>query len=78
MINHYFALLNAEGECRVTLSAPQWGTSIAEDGTITAPRDRCWEGPPPPWCHQIVEVRSPEPWYKVPSDHKTIIWRRDA
>ena len=79
-MNHYYALCEKSGACRVTLPPGFRGTRIAEDGTISGLKGAvgCWNGPPPPWCFSIVEVRSPEPWYKVPDNEKTLIWRRHA
>jgi hypothetical protein len=76
--NHYFAMLDERGVCIATLPAPQHGTTVGEDGTIGGQTGAMgiWNGPPKPWCHHIVEVRSPEPWYKVPSECKTVIWKR--
>lgn len=73
-MNHYFALINANGESRVTLAGPRFGVEIAEDGTISG--DYFWSGAPPPWCVEIVEVKSKHPWASVPLDERPVRWRR--
>ena len=75
--NHYFALMSAEGEAVVTLPAPHQGTSIAPNGFITC-RAAFWEGMPPPWCVQIVEVLSEHGWADAKDEEKTIHWAADA
>ncbi len=77
--NHYFALLDEEGECRVTLSAPKWGTSVSPMGIITtSDAEARWSGTPPAWCTSIVEVLSPEPWVDVPEHDKYVHWTHES
>ena len=79
-MNHYFAMLNKEGKCIVTLPAPHRGTTVSEDGVVggqTGAMD-IWNGNPPLWCFEIIEIKSPEPWIKVPDNHKTAIWKRET
>lgn len=80
-MNHYYALVDEQGSAQVTLPPAFRGTVVTpETGEISGLSGAVglWNGLPPPWCVAIVEVRSPEPWYKVLEDQKAIIWRRHA
>ena len=78
MINWYIALLNDSGQPRVTLPNREWGTKVASDGSIYGilGAAEIWNGPPPPWCVEIVEVRSPHGWPEVAPEEKTTLWKR--
>ena len=77
-MNHYFALLDAAGRSVATLPAPHHGTRVDEDGTISGQTGAMavWNGPPPVWCWQIVEVRSEHAWESVPESEKTVVWSK--
>lgn len=77
-MNHYFALVDAAGKVITTLPAPQHGTRVAEDGTISGLTGAMavWNGPPPVWCWEIVEVKSEHGWDDAPSADKAQVWKK--
>lgn len=75
-MNHYFALLDASGKPKVTL--PWSGVAVAEDGTISGVTGAAamWNGIPPVWCWEIVEVKSEHPWKEARTSEKNCVWCR--
>lgn len=90
MINHYIALLEEPTKKvgprspgpRVTLPVGDWNSKIREFGGIEGIEGaaRIWNGPPPPWCQQVVLVRQNRSlggWIHVKDDEIEILWERD-
>jgi hypothetical protein len=87
LMNHYVAMLK-EPE----LAPRVWGKSRPERPVVTLPvkcfdkekgefvgsegATSLWNGPPPPWCLQVVEVKSTHSFACSMEDEVTVLWRR--
>ena len=86
MVNHYIALMPEKmqpktwGVARkekpyVDLPVGCWN---AEKGEFEGLRGAVsmWNGPPPPWCVQVIEVKCPDGWIHVGEEHYKVLWER--
>jgi len=76
LFNHYIALVDRDGRCIVTLPHLGHGITVSVAGEIEGltGAEGIWNGEPKPWCYEIVEVYSREPWATVPDEDKTVLW----
>lgn len=78
LYNWYVALVSEKEAPIVTLPNARHGTQVAADGTISGVTGGAgvWNGPPPPWCTAIIEVKSDRAWAQVTEQQITVLWQR--
>ena len=88
MVNHYIGMLSTvllhkqkykprEETMKVTLPVGHFHSKSAEFFGMTGALS-LWNGPPPPWCQQVVEVKSPHGWAHVGDDEVVSLWTREG
>jgi hypothetical protein len=84
MVNHYIALMPEK------MQPKAWGQARKEKPRVTLPvgcfnKERgefegltgavsIWNGPPPLWCVQVLEVKCPDSWIHVDKEHYQVLW----
>ncbi len=78
-MNWYYALLDYNNNISVTLPNKRFGCFVNSDGLISGltGATRIWNGSPPLWCIEIIEVKSLNKWSEVLDKEKKIIWKRN-
>jgi hypothetical protein len=86
MVNHYIALMSEKMRTKekwcarkekpvVTLPVGCFNKEKGEFEGLTGAVS-LWNGVPPPWCVQVIEVKCPSGWIHIDEEHYQVLWER--